>query len=94
MVNIKKLRAKMVEHGINAEKLSQEMGIDKATFYRRLADEGETFSIREADAISTILGLTAEDVNSIFFSQFVAWHATTIKRTVLTVKGDERRWAY
>ena len=62
----------MVESGINAENLSKEIGIDKATFYRRLADDGETFSIREADAICRILNLSANDVNAIFFSQFVA----------------------
>jgi hypothetical protein len=62
----------MVEIGINAEELSGKIDIDKATFYRRLSNNGETFSIREADAISRELKLTKEEVNAIFFSQFVA----------------------
>lgn len=72
MVNVNKLKAKMVELEINADELSEKIGIDRATFYRRLSFGGQTFSIREADAICTELKLTREEVNDIFFSQFVA----------------------
>lgn len=72
MVNVNKLKAKMVEVGTNVDELSKKIGMDKATFYRRLSNNGETFSIKEADAIARELSMNREDVNSIFFSQFVA----------------------
>lgn len=72
MVNVNKLKAKMVELGINAEELSDRIGIDRATFYRRLSSNGETFSIKEADKICRELRLTRDEVNDIFFSQYVA----------------------
>lgn len=72
VVNVNKLKAKMVELGINAEELSTRIGVDKATFYRRLASCGETFSIREADLICRELNLNRNEVNAIFFSQYVA----------------------
>ena len=72
MVNINKLKGKMVELGINAEELSAKIGIDKATFYRRLSSDGETFSIKEADDIARELKLTKDELNSIFFAQYVA----------------------
>ena len=75
MVNVNKLKAKMVELGTNVDELSEKIGMDRATFYRRLSADGQTFLIKEADAISKELGMTREEVNEIFFSKFVAWYA-------------------
>lgn len=72
MVNVKKLKGKLVECGMNVETVADQMGMDKATFYRRLANNGDTFTIGEADEISKILGLTRNEVNEIFFAQYVA----------------------
>ena len=72
MVNVNKLRAKMVEIGINAESMSKKIGSDRSTFYRKLAADGQTFTIGEADVISKELNLNRNEVNSIFFSQYVA----------------------
>ena len=35
MVNVNKLKAKMVELGTNVDELSEKIGMDRATFYRR-----------------------------------------------------------
>ncbi len=72
MVNIDKLRGKMVEKRISADCIAHEMGVDKSTFYRRLSDNGSTFSIAEADAIVSALSLTLEEATAIFFAQYVA----------------------
>ena len=72
LVNVNKLKGKMVECGFNIKTLSQETGIKEATMLRRFSSSGEDFSIKEADAIAKALGLNAEEVNAIFFSQFVA----------------------
>lgn len=72
MVNVKKLRGKMMEHGISVEELASIMNIDKATLYRRLERNGESFTIKEADVITKALNLNADEASAIFFSQFVA----------------------
>lgn len=72
MVNINKLRGKMVECGITVEELAKLMGIDRATLYRRFNSEGKELSIKEVDSIVRILKLSKKDANDIFFSQFVA----------------------
>ena len=74
MVNVNKLKAKIVEMELNVDELSEKIGMDRATFYRRLSVGGQTFS-KEADAISRELNLTKEEVNEVFFSQFVAYDA-------------------
>lgn len=68
MVNVNKLKARMVELDINACELSTRIGIDRATFYRRLSSNGETFLIREVDAIAKELKMTKDDINEIFFT--------------------------
>lgn len=75
MVNVNKLKAKLVENGMNVEDLSERIGMDRATLYRRLSSNGDTFSIKEADKIIKELSLTKDEVNAIFFSQFVALNA-------------------
>lgn len=72
MVNINKLKGKIVERGMNVETLANIVGMDRATLYRKINANGESFTIKEADSISKALNLTYEEVNSIFFSQYVA----------------------
>lgn len=73
MVNVKKLREKMREKGWNVENLSKVIGIDKSTFYRKLSNNGLEFTVKEVDIIAKTLKLTYDEVNEIFFSQFVAY---------------------
>lgn len=72
MVNVNKLKGKIVECNMNVEILASKIGLDKSTLYRKLNSNGENFTIKEADLISKALDLTYSEVNAIFFSQFVA----------------------
>ena len=70
MLNVQKLKGKIVECGRTIESVSDDMDIDSSTFYRKLKDN--SFSIAEADKIVNILSLTGDEAAAIFFSQFVA----------------------
>ena len=70
MVNIRKLRGKMVEEDFSVEKLAETIGINRATLYRKL--ETGNFSIKEANAIAIALNLTNDELNAIFFAEVVA----------------------
>lgn len=72
LVNVNKLKGKIVECGLNISILADEIGIDKATLYRKISENGDPITIREADKISEALNLSKEEVNDIFFSQYVA----------------------
>ncbi len=71
-INIQKLKGKIVENGLTIEALAKKIGIDRATMYRKLQNNGATLLVREANAIVSALNLSAEDALSIFFSQNVA----------------------
>lgn len=72
MVDTLKLKGKIIEKGLTIELLAEKMGIDKSTLYRRLSENGDPISIKEADLMSKELTLSRDEAVSIFFSQYVA----------------------
>lgn len=72
MVNVDKLKGKMVERRMSVEDVADGIGLNVSTLYRRLNNGGNTFTIEEADKIATLLNLTADELNKIFFAQYVA----------------------
>jgi putative cro-like protein len=75
VVNVNKLKGKIVERGTNVTELALKIGMDRTTLYRRFSSGGEDFTIKEADLIARELNLTCSDASEIFFSQFVALNA-------------------
>jgi len=71
-MNINKLKGKIVEKGMNISQLAEKMRIDRSTLYRKLNNNGDTLTIKEANAIVEILGLDDKEATSIFFEQTVA----------------------
>lgn len=70
MLNAQKLKGKMVEKGKSVESISAEMGINPATFYRKL--KNNSFEIGEAEKLVDILSLTSEETIAIFFANTIA----------------------
>ena len=71
-ININKLKGKIVENGMTVATLAEQIGVDRATLYRKMSNNGESMLIRDANRIVSALHLTAEDAIAIFFSQLVA----------------------
>lgn len=71
-VNINKLKAKLVERSMSVEDLAQKMGINKATLYRKMGNGGVGFTVKDANLIVDILGLSLQEAMEIFFAQKVA----------------------
>lgn len=72
MVNIDKLKGKIVECRLTIESLANKIGMNPSTLYRKINNGGLPFTIGEADNIASVLNLTADEVNAIFFAQYVA----------------------
>lgn len=71
-MNINKLKGKIVERGMNVLMISQLIGVDKSTFYRKLNSQGDTFTVKEVNLICKHLKLTKDEAISIFFANSVA----------------------
>lgn len=66
-MNINKLRGKMVEKGINVERLAELIGVDRSSMYRKF-NNFEKVTIGEAVKIQTVLDLSGEEATEIFLS--------------------------
>lgn len=72
MLNIKKLKAQMVEKGMSVDDLSKELGIHPATMYRKLSRKDRGFTVSDAEKIGHALGLNSTTMMEVFFGQYVA----------------------
>lgn len=68
MVDVNKLRGKIVEKGFSQQELAQSIGIDRSTFYRKMKNNGD-FSIGEVAEIAKVMQLTNEEAIEIFLSK-------------------------
>ena len=62
----------MVEYKVNADKMASLLGINRATFYRKMENAGEAFTVREVGIIAETLELNLTELNAIFFDPSVA----------------------
>ncbi|HCX62541.1 MAG TPA: phage repressor protein [Clostridiales bacterium] len=81
MVNINKLKGKIVENDLSIEKLADLIGIDRSTLYRKIGNNGDSITIKEANLIAKELNLNPKEANDIFFSQYVAYNANNYQRS-------------
>lgn len=61
-----KLRESIKKSGYSIEVVAGKIGIDPSTFYRKLKNHGNSFSIGEMHALQGVLELTDEEAINIF----------------------------
>ncbi len=66
-MNLRKLRAKMVEEDVNVEALSKELKMSTDALYRRFRSGSNLMTVAEAQKIAQILRLSGEEATEIFF---------------------------
>lgn len=66
-MKINKLKAKIVEKGMNVEALADAIGIDRSSLYRKL-NNFEKITIGEALRMKDALGMTEAEASDIFLA--------------------------
>lgn len=69
MVNVVRLREAMKAQSISPDAVADALGIDRATFYRRLERQGAKFTVEEVSKFSELLNLSSETMQNIFFDK-------------------------
>ena len=72
MVNVDRLTAALKACSIPIEKAADALGIDRATFYRRLQKQGTKFTVEEVAKLAEMLNLSSAELQEIFFDQQLA----------------------
>ena len=68
MVEVNKIKGRMAELGIPVLELAFEMGISPSTFYRKMKEGGQHFTVKEAFVIANKLRMSKEEASRIFFA--------------------------
>ena len=71
MINVNKIKARMVELGYTQEKLANEMGVDTSTINRKINySDGSKLTVLEAHRLTEILSI--ENPTDYFFTNKLA----------------------
>lgn len=68
MVNVNRLKGKIIESGYTNAKFSKALGINPGTFYRKIRTGGGSFTVSELNKMVILLSLSNEECKSIFFA--------------------------
>lgn len=69
MVNIERLKGALRARNVTVEQASDAIGINPATFYRRLNRAGEKFTVSEVGKLAKLLNMNSKTMQSIFFDE-------------------------
>lgn len=65
-MNVNRLKAKLVENGLNVERLAEKIGLNPDTVYKKIKRDG--FKMSEVRKIAEVLNLTSTELCEIFFA--------------------------
>lgn len=68
MLDILKLKGKVAENNLNITLLAKEIGMNRDTLYRRIANNGENLTLKDIKNISGVLKLSKKDITDIFMN--------------------------
>lgn len=67
-MDVSLLRARMHDNRVSVSEIANHIGMDDSTFYRKLQDNGEKFTVAQVREMAKKLNLSPEETNEIFFS--------------------------
>ena len=68
MVDVAKLKKRIIEKNTTQESLALSIGIDRSTLHRKLKSNGESFTVGEVRKIAAELSLLDQEVFEIFLT--------------------------
>lgn len=68
-MKVQEVKGRMVAKGIEAEKLAKAMKMNPSTFYRKMKNNGQDFTVGDLQVMKAMLGLTdSEAVDILIYS--------------------------
>lgn len=65
-VDVERIKIRMDEMDLTVKDVVNALGIDESTYYRKMANNGKTFSVEQAQKLSILLDLTKQEASEIF----------------------------
>lgn len=70
MPNMHALRGTIIAKGRSVEDVAENTGISRSTMYRKIADGGYSFNVKEIVAIKNYLNLNSQEFFAIFVDNY------------------------
>ena len=68
-VNTRKIVGRIAELGLTGDAVAKEIGVNPATYYRKMAGGGRKFTIEQVQRLSELLHFTKDEAIYIFFAE-------------------------
>lgn len=65
-IDIERIKKRMGELNLTVKDVVSELRIDESTYYRKMANDGKTFSVEQVQKLSALLSLTKQEDSEIF----------------------------
>ena len=78
-MNVRKLKGLLVEKGISLDYVATAIGVGRSTFYRKLQNGGDSFTIGEVTAMANKIPLSKDEISNIFFSDLCQSDSVSIQ---------------
>lgn len=65
-IDVERIKARMSELGLTVKDVVSDLGIDESTYYRKMANNGKTFSVEQVQRLRILLDLTKQEASEIF----------------------------
>lgn len=65
-IDVERIKTRMSELGLTVKDVVASLGIDESTYYRKMANDGKTFSVEQVQKLSVLLNLTKQEASEIF----------------------------
>ena len=72
VVNIERLKTALKAKNITIEQASECIGVNPATFYRRISRNGEKFTVADVEKLADLLKMDSRTMQGIFFDNRLA----------------------
>ncbi|WP_197041696.1 XRE family transcriptional regulator [Robinsoniella sp. KNHs210] len=66
-MNVQMLKGKIVEACTTQEAIADTIGMNRSTFYRKMKNMGNTFTVEQMKKMVDVIPLSTEDAINIFF---------------------------
>lgn len=68
-VNTRKIIGRVAELGLTGDAVSKAIGVNPATYYRKMSHGGNKFTVEQVQKLTDVLQLTKEEAMAIFFAE-------------------------
>lgn len=66
-IAVSEVKHRIASAGLTVAMVAEKLGIDESTYYRKMSNKGDTFTVRQIQELKNLLDLSSTEAREIFF---------------------------